>query len=285
MIRDCIVTYSGGTISLLNPQRADVNITDIAHHLSNICRFTGATSKFYSVAQHCYHVSCHCATPLEGLLHDASEAYIADISTPLKHSKEFKFYIGLEEKHHRNICAAFGINPNFHPSVKEADKRVFCAEVRDIMPQHPEFGKFAKWFKTTTPIAEKIEPWSPEYAESQFLARFNRLRDIPTVKPFKYVLCITNRRQFFDYFIDHNFIDNALVERINRGQATVYLKTGEVLQMAAGPERCMGLDRETTGYIQLYCGSGSDHNGEIDYALKICSRSYRQWTPPIDCKF
>src|SRR4051812_13091677 len=48
-----IFTYGGGTIEPLNPDPADIDIRAIAHALSQQCRWTGHTSRFYSVAEHC----------------------------------------------------------------------------------------------------------------------------------------------------------------------------------------------------------------------------------------
>ena len=84
-----ISTYSGIKFNLFNPAAEDVNIEDISHALSNICRFNGHSSRFFSVAQHCLIVS-HLLMQettrlmLLGLLHDAHEAYIGDMPTPVK---------------------------------------------------------------------------------------------------------------------------------------------------------------------------------------------------------
>lgn len=66
-------TWSGKRIDLLNPNPDQIDITDIAHHLSIINRFTGATRCPYSVAQHSLYVSMLLPESLQlhGLLHDA----------------------------------------------------------------------------------------------------------------------------------------------------------------------------------------------------------------------
>lgn len=83
---DIILTHSGRRVHLLEPRVEDIDLADIAHHLSRIGRFTGAGDEITTVAQHCVHVSNLCPPELAawGLLHDASEAYLNDVSSPLK---------------------------------------------------------------------------------------------------------------------------------------------------------------------------------------------------------
>jgi len=78
-------TYTGKRFWPLDPRSREVDIIDIAWSLSNQCRFLGHSSRFYSVAEHSVWVSHYCLQfPLEGLLHDAAEAYLADVPRPLK---------------------------------------------------------------------------------------------------------------------------------------------------------------------------------------------------------
>ena len=87
-VNNWITTKSGGRFDFANPTQAMLNIRDIAGALSKICRFGGHGRHFYSVAEHCINVA-HCTyalkgDPLAGLLHDAQEAYVGDMVTPLK---------------------------------------------------------------------------------------------------------------------------------------------------------------------------------------------------------
>jgi hypothetical protein len=77
---------SGAIIDLETLSFEQVNFRDIASSLAKICRFTGATFSHYSVAQHSILVAGILPPQLQvyGLLHDAHEAYLGDIATPVK---------------------------------------------------------------------------------------------------------------------------------------------------------------------------------------------------------
>src|SRR5687767_13374438 len=83
---DWICTYQGIQFWPLDPKPEDVSIIDIAHALSNVCRFGGHSRWFYSVSQHSYYVSLYTRpeNALYALLHDAPESYIGDCVRPLK---------------------------------------------------------------------------------------------------------------------------------------------------------------------------------------------------------
>ncbi len=83
-----ITTYTGLEFDYDDFKPDDIDIRDIAHSLSHLCRFCGHTNIFYSVAQHCLLVSEKIPggpeVKLAALLHDASEAYVGDLPGPLK---------------------------------------------------------------------------------------------------------------------------------------------------------------------------------------------------------
>ena len=82
-------TFTGRMVNVADPDESTIHIDDIAHHLSIIGRWGGSAKRHYSVAEHSCWVSwiaeeiCPGAG-LHGLLHDAHEAYVGDIITPLK---------------------------------------------------------------------------------------------------------------------------------------------------------------------------------------------------------
>jgi hypothetical protein len=109
----------------------DIYIEDIAYALSNITRFCGQLP-FYSVAKHSIEVAKLLPKQLRlaGLLHDASEAYIGDVITPVKINLpdykilEKQIMTIIDEKY--NVCTE-------HPLVKIADKLCFEAEEKKLV--------------------------------------------------------------------------------------------------------------------------------------------------------
>lgn len=175
---DWIVTYTGKRFRPLDPSPDSIDIVDIAHALSNTCRFTGQTRVFYSVAQHSYLVSLLCDNhQLYGLLHDASEAYLCDIATPLKHSDVFKQYRDAEFWLQGMILLKYGIRQTEMPKeVKGADKFMGIWEGMAFMPEHE--GAF--WTDNQGVLlpefaGEYFRAWSPTEAEERFIGRFGKL--------------------------------------------------------------------------------------------------------------
>lgn len=131
-----IRTFTGKYVDPLALKPEDICIEDIAHHLSLICRYTGACPFPFSVAQHSLMVSYFMEakhgwrTPaLAGLLHDASETYLNDIASPVKHNPAMLFYREAEDRAERLIFSTFGIDYSWMALTKPEDDRAFFAEV------------------------------------------------------------------------------------------------------------------------------------------------------------
>ncbi len=154
-----------------------INPLDIAHGLSNISRWGGHTKTFYSVAQHSVLVSYACPTkPLAGLLHDASEAFLGDIVSPLK--KLIPGYDTLERQLQNVIAFRFGLDEgDFHcKEVKDADMLLLAMERRDLLTT-PNFT----WTQTAEiPVAfnNRINPVSSSLARKYFMDRFYELTGV-----------------------------------------------------------------------------------------------------------
>ena len=151
-------TYSGKTINVFNPNPDAICIDDIAHALSNLCRFTGHTLRFYSVAEHSVRAS-ELVDPehqLAALLHDASEAYLVDIPTPVKIM--MPQYREWEYKLMRVIAEKFGFRYPLHRQVEKADKALLKAE----------------WMEQITCEIDYY-PYSNTEARAEFMNTYNKI--------------------------------------------------------------------------------------------------------------
>lgn len=171
-------TRSGRAYHYENPQQDEIQIGDIAHGLSNLCRFGGHTAHFYSVAEHSVLVSLvvestHPEHAFAALMHDATEAYVIDVPRPLKHLLG-AVYAGLEAKAWAAICLKYGINPFLHECVKAADNAVLLAE-RDVLLERP--AKAWNWAENIKPAEVAINCWIPRIARDIFIERFRELRE------------------------------------------------------------------------------------------------------------
>jgi hypothetical protein len=167
-----ILLNSGIRFDPINPDPQQILIEDIAHALSNECRFSGHVTDFYSVAQHSVMVSYLVPQEdaLAGLLHDASEAYITDVATPIKHC--FTNYYDIEDKLMRAIAAKFEFQWPLPASVKLADVRMLATEKRDLMPNDP-----IPWAALAgiEPLPAPLYAVDPKAAKFMFMNRFKEL--------------------------------------------------------------------------------------------------------------
>lgn len=134
--RDYITTYSGHQFSPLAPDMEAIDLKDIAHALARIGRANGHFSEFYSVGQHCLDCArealargCSARQALLCLLHDASEAYMSDITSPVK--KHLRQYIAVEDRLLDMIYEKYvpgGIRPREQRVVKEIDNTMLYHE-------------------------------------------------------------------------------------------------------------------------------------------------------------
>jgi hypothetical protein len=172
-----IATRHGIAFELLVPTAEMVDWRDIAYGLGHLCRWTGHTSRFYSVAEH----SCRVASLvrermpddkdayLYALLHDAHEAYVGDFSAPLKLALKqvaqgdnvAKLITGPID---RAIYLAFGLCPtvpeDIEAAIHDADMLLLATELRDLMPGSPPWEN-----PPPEPLPARIaDPWGPARA-------------------------------------------------------------------------------------------------------------------------
>lgn len=168
-----IMLASGRYFDLEDPEACDFGIEDIAHALAHICRYTGHCRTFYSVAQHSVLVSR--AVPAEhafaGLMHDAAEAFIGDVSKPLK--VLLSEYKRIEDRIEAAVFGRFGLPAELPPCVKEADRVLLRTEQRDLMGAEGHEWSFTEG---ATPLLDRIEPLPPSEAKWLFLTRYAALR-------------------------------------------------------------------------------------------------------------
>ena len=172
--KSSISTLSGRFFDLLKPEDYAYDIEEIAEALSNLCRYTGHVSKFYSVAEHSVLVSRIVPEPLAlcGLLHDASEAFVGDVSSPLK--KLLPDYRAIEDGIQGAIAKHFGIPFPFPHEIHEGDKRMYWRERIDIAP-----GPRDKLWHQDLAATRKVQAsgMTPVHAKRFFLKRYKEITE------------------------------------------------------------------------------------------------------------
>ena len=142
----CITTYTGKHFDPTQPDIEQIDIRDIAHALSLICRGNGHVKTFFSVAQHCINCAREAeARKLPGrvilacLLHDAGEAYLSDVPRPLKPS--MPEYVRTEEALLEVIYTGFLGSPLTEAEqklVKEIDDDMLYYDLLELLNEPSE---------------------------------------------------------------------------------------------------------------------------------------------------
>lgn len=172
-----LMTYTGKLVDVANMRQGDIAIEDIAHALACTNRFGGHLREPVSVAQHSVVVSYLAAQhPLQGLLHDASEAYLGDVVGPLKNSPMLEKFVKLDARVQLMIYAKFKCPLQVTPDVIQADQlalrieawkgyqKPFRCEPPTAAEEREVRQHFSSWFV-----------WNWREAEEQFLKRFKEL--------------------------------------------------------------------------------------------------------------
>jgi hypothetical protein len=172
--RPDILTKSGQYFDFIHPERYRIEITDIAHALSNVCRFAGQCRTFYSVAQHSVYVSR--IVPEEdafaGLMHDCAEAFIGDVARPLKLMlPEYKV---IEKRVERALFAGLGLPEKLPASVKLADRQMLLSEQAALLPPHDDQWSILEGIDPAPGII--VTPLWPDEAYAAFMERYYELR-------------------------------------------------------------------------------------------------------------
>lgn len=176
----------GRTFDLLEPRATDVHIDDIASALSKLCRYTGHGDGFYSVAEHS--VLCSFAAPegleLEALLHDAHEAYVGDLSRPMKRALGAMAqivrpgevalpsdYSLIERCVDAAVRERFGLQPHMPREVHELDTRITQDERAVLFPDSCA-TRWSGGGVPREPLGVRLHLWEPRQARLVFLNRY-----------------------------------------------------------------------------------------------------------------
>jgi hypothetical protein len=167
-IGDWMQTRSGVAFHPFDPRPEEIVFEDIAHALSKICRYGGQCLTYYSVAEHSVHVASMApdALKLTALMHDASEAYLADIIGPIKRC--LKEYRAAEATLEHMIAEKFRLFYPYPDEIKQLDKRIIEDERQQNMSPPP-----MAWGGHREPLGVTLRFWPPQLAYTQFRAAFH----------------------------------------------------------------------------------------------------------------
>ncbi|QNF34336.1 HD domain-containing protein [Adhaeribacter swui] len=175
-----IKTFTGRQLDLLAPKQEQIDLEDIAHGLAMKCRWNGQTNQFYSVAEHSMRVAYlllemyqNPLLAMAGLMHDAAEAYLPDLATPLK--KVIKGFDEIESALMLAITQKFNLPPVSVTKfkVKLADRVLLVTEGRDLMA----WDLSEAWCQDFPPPIEiEIVPLPWAHAKKLFLKTYNHLQ-------------------------------------------------------------------------------------------------------------
>lgn len=188
-----IRTCGGRIIRIEDPrwcfENRQVDIRDIGHALAHVSRFGGHARGFYSVAQHSVlssRLAVH-GDKLWGLMHDAPEAYMGDLVSPLKRS--FPGWKVLEREWDIVMRSLFAISAPNHDilaqeiRVKGIDLQLLGREIHDLLPFGEEDAAMIGYYEGQgyTDLDPITDLWTPERARTEFLAEFALLTGDKTV--------------------------------------------------------------------------------------------------------
>lgn len=178
-----ITTRSGINFYPFAPREEQIEIEDIAWALSHLCRYTGHTPIFYSVGHHSLLVADYLKEKYgphagyAGLLHDAAEAYINDLATPLKrHLTEFN---EVEAGIMAAVIRKFKVDQLCLEScVSEGDSVLFLTEAKELMGNPQDWASIKKLHdQGLRPLEWKFREVSPAEVREKFLFKFHRYQE------------------------------------------------------------------------------------------------------------
>lgn len=164
-----VQTYTGRRFYFLEPRPQDIDLADIAWALAHLCRYNGHVQRFYSVAEHSLILSALVPAHLAAaaLMHDAAEAYLGDVTRPLK--QLLPDFAALDRRVSVAIAGRFGLSYPWHEAIKAGDMRLVGDERRELLGTE---GEGAEWDWDPGPgWGVPIAGWAPVEAAERFLQR------------------------------------------------------------------------------------------------------------------
>lgn len=181
-----IDTFTGISFDLLDPKPENVRIEDVAHHTANMGRFSGATSRLYTVAEHQVFVcrlmekdGLHPELCYAGLTHDAHEAYVGDASSPMKKALG-EAWMAIEKPVQLCVMKALGVawDEAVEALVRRYDLIARRAEAHAFMEGR---GESWNWGDVPLVLDHGLVPYLPLAAEKYYLyyvGRYRSARDL-----------------------------------------------------------------------------------------------------------
>lgn len=169
---------SGAEFDVLNPLEYTLDVRDVAHGLSNTCRFSGQCRDFYSVAEHSVWVSrlVQLVAPefaLHALFHDATEMFLGDLPTPIKAA--MPAYQALENRLSADLLTLLGVTQRGQSVVKEADLILLAIE-REVQMPPGRLWTALEGVVVPDTLPFTIDAMAPNFAYSLFMSEYDKLR-------------------------------------------------------------------------------------------------------------
>ncbi len=164
-----MMTYLGEKFNPLEPDEDKIHLADIAHGLSNTCRYSGQCKFFYSVAQHSVLLARSLPEHMKptALLHDAAEAYLTDIPSLIK--PVLCGYKAIENSLLYTIFNKFGMTYDYTQRYV-SDKLFHSIEYPLLAAEVSALVQSSEgWYLPNEPLDIVIEYWNPQKAENEFL--------------------------------------------------------------------------------------------------------------------
>lgn len=177
-----ICTRFGHRLNVIDPVETTIDIRDIAYGLGSAIRFGGHSYPRMTVAEHSclvYHkvwISSkrNYALSMAALLHDAEEAYMSDMPTPVK--VFFPEYCKVADNLRKVIYSTFGLPTSWAvdppQDIQVADRACYEIERHHVMPD------VAWWNNPHGDCGMNFKPKNSEEATQGFLSLFHHIQEL-----------------------------------------------------------------------------------------------------------